>query len=132
MNFNERSLASQDAPRKRTLEKVQKGVDLSSKIKEGNSFEKKVRLSTGLDTSKKQKVVDTSRRPLNNTAATKVGKSTTNANRASLGERLYALINKDSRNEDTSDSEHKQTLPDKRVGKKMSSSVPLDDDRKWR
>ncbi|CAL5368374.1 unnamed protein product [Camellia sinensis] len=128
----ERSLASQDAPRKRTLEKVQKGVDLSSKIEEGNSFEKKVRLSTGLDTSKKQKVADTSRRPLNNTAATKVGKSTTNANRASLGERLYALINKDSRNEDTSDSEHKQTLPDKRVGKEMSSSVPLDDNRKRR
>ncbi|CAL5323732.1 unnamed protein product [Camellia sinensis] len=126
----ERSLASQDAPRKRTLEKVQKGVDLSSKIKEGNSFEKKVRLSTGLDTSKKQKLADTSRRPLNNTAATKVGKSTTNANRASLGEWLYALISKDSRNEDTSDSEHKQTLPDKRAGKEMSNSVPLDDDRK--
>ncbi|CAL5430858.1 unnamed protein product [Camellia sinensis] len=65
-------------------------------------------------------------------SATKVGKSNTNANRASLGERLYALINKDSRNEDTSDSEHKQTLPDKRVGKEMSSSVSLDDDRKQR
>ncbi|CAL5402702.1 unnamed protein product [Camellia sinensis] len=128
----ERNLASQDAPRKRTHEKVQKGVDLSSKIKEGNSSEKRVRLSTGLDTSKKQKVADTSRRPLNNTAATKVGKSTTDANRASLGERLYALINKDSRNEDTSDSEHKQTLPDKPVAKEMSSSVPLDDDRKRR
>ncbi|CAL5405446.1 unnamed protein product [Camellia sinensis] len=128
----ERNLASQDAPRKRTHEKVQKGVDLSSKIKEGNSFEKRVRLSTGLDTSKKQKVADTSRRPLNNTAATKVGKSTTDANRASLGERLYALINKDSRNEDTSDSEHKQTLPDKPLAKEMSSSVPLDDDRKRR
>ncbi|KAL7186639.1 hypothetical protein ACSBR2_028381 [Camellia fascicularis] len=128
----ERNLASQDAPRKRTHEKVQKGVDLSSKIKEGNSSEKRVRLSTGLDTSKKQKVADTSRRPLNNTAATKVGKSTTDANRASLGERLYALINKDSRNEDTSDSEHKQTLPDKPVAKEMSSSVPLDDERKRR
>ncbi|XP_028065711.1 protein ENHANCED DOWNY MILDEW 2-like isoform X3 [Camellia sinensis] len=128
----ERNLASQDAPRKRTHEKVQKGVDLSSNIKEGNSSEKRVRLSTGLDTSKKQKVADTSRRPLNNTAATKVGKSTTDANRASLGERLYALINKDSRNEDTSDSEHKQTLPDKPVAKEMSSSVPLDDDRKRR
>ncbi|XP_028078873.1 uncharacterized protein LOC114280702 [Camellia sinensis] len=65
-------------------------------------------------------------------SATKVGKSNTNANRASLGERLYALINKDSRNEDTSDSEHKQTLPDKHVGKEMSSSMPLDDDRKQR
>ncbi|CAL5395059.1 unnamed protein product [Camellia sinensis] len=108
----ERSLASQDAPRKRTLEKVQKGVDLSLKIKEETKSGRYI-----------QKAFEQH-------YYNKVGKSTTNANRASLGERLYALINKDSRNEDTSDSEHKQTLPDKRVGKEMSSSVPLDDDRK--
>ncbi|XP_057466283.1 LOW QUALITY PROTEIN: protein ENHANCED DOWNY MILDEW 2-like [Actinidia eriantha] len=130
---NERTLASADASRKRTLGKLQKGVDLPSMDAEGVSSKKIVRRLTGPDSSKKQQVRDTYRKPLKSTASAKVMKSTDGP---SLGERLYNLYSKGSESfklrKDTPDGEHTQTLTDNPVPKEKSDSHLLDDDSKRR
>ncbi|KAF5958966.1 hypothetical protein HYC85_000175 [Camellia sinensis] len=70
----ERTLASTDASRKRTLGKVQKGVDLSSITTVDDSSKNSERKLTRSNYSKKQKVGDTTRKPLNNTGSTKIGR----------------------------------------------------------
>ena len=100
---------------------------------EGVSSKKIVRRLTGLDSSKKQKVRDTYRKPLKSTASAKVMKSTDGP---SLGERLYNLYSKGSESfklrKDTPDGEHMQTLTDNTVPKEKSDSQLLDDDSKRR
>lgn len=106
--FNrERSLARQDAPRERTLGKAQKGVELSSTIQEVDSSKKKVKRSNDPDFSKKQKVADTSSKPLNKTASTGVGKSTPERLHASSNMGSESII---SRKKSMPNCEHKQTL----------------------
>ncbi|CAL5390360.1 unnamed protein product [Camellia sinensis] len=131
----ERTLASTDPSRKRTFGKVQKGVDLSSITTVDDFSKNSVRKLTGSNYSKKQKVGDTTRKPLNNTGSTKVSKSFTDGNRFSLGNSVYTLISKGSKTKsrkDTPDSEYKQTLTNKPVAKEMRDSLSLDADAKQR
>ncbi|KAI8552941.1 hypothetical protein RHMOL_Rhmol06G0306900 [Rhododendron molle] len=115
--FNrEGSLARHDAPRERTLGKAQKGVELSSTIQEVDSSKKKVKRSNDPDFSKKQKVADTSSKPLNRTATTGVGKFTSERLHASSNMGPESII---SSKKSTPNCEHKQTLK-------------LDDDAKQR
>ncbi|XP_057473586.1 protein ENHANCED DOWNY MILDEW 2-like [Actinidia eriantha] len=128
----ERSLASANASRKRTLGKLHQGVDFPSMDAEGVSSKKIVRRLTGPDSSKKQKVRDTSRKHLKSTASAKVMKSTDGP---SLGERLYNLYSNSESfklRKDTPDGEHMQTLTDNPVPKEKSDSLLLGDDSKRR
>ncbi|CAL5375261.1 unnamed protein product [Camellia sinensis] len=88
----ERTLASTDASRKRTLGKVQKWVDLSSITTVNDSSKNSVRKLTRSNYSKKQKVGNTTRKPLNNADSTKVSQSFIDGNRFSLGNSVYNLI----------------------------------------
>jgi len=132
-----RKLDSADACRRSSLEKIQKGVDLSS-IKAEDGPKKSVRRSTLPDPSKKRKVGDASVKPLNRSGSIKVTKST-DENRVSLGDQLYnnffskGSVSANSRKEDTPpDSEPKQTLTDKPVAKDKGVSLSLDDASKQR
>ncbi|XP_052177141.1 protein ENHANCED DOWNY MILDEW 2-like isoform X3 [Diospyros lotus] len=126
----DRSLLPEDIPRKRGLVKLQKGVDSSPTTEVGDSSNTKLKRLTGSNSSKKQKLVDATRKPLNNIASKKVFKSTKDESRTSLGDRLFALIN--SRNEDASDIENKQTSTGKPAAKEISTSLQLDDVSKKR
>ncbi|KAG5551023.1 hypothetical protein RHGRI_009452 [Rhododendron griersonianum] len=126
-----------DACRKSSLGKVQKGVDFPS-IKAGDgSSKKRVKRLTLPDPPKKQKVGDASVRPLNRNASVKVTKST-DENKVSLGDQLYnnffgkGSVSVKSREEDTPDSEPKQTLTDKPLAKEKCVSLPLNDASKQR
>ncbi|XP_059662429.1 protein ENHANCED DOWNY MILDEW 2-like isoform X2 [Cornus florida] len=111
------SLASEDAPRNKAVEKATEGFEeLSSAIKEGNSSKKRERRSSGPESLKKQKVMDTSRKPSNKTASVKVSKATTD----------------ESGMEDKPDSEFERTPTAKLVAKETFSSLPLDADTKRR
>lgn len=93
--------------RERTLSKAQKGVEFSSTIQEVNSSKRKVKRSNDPDFSKKQKVADTSSKPLNESASTGVGKSTPERLHASSNMGPKSVI---SRKKSTPSWEHKQTL----------------------
>uniref|UniRef100_A0A5B7BGT9 Zinc finger PHD-type domain-containing protein n=1 Tax=Davidia involucrata TaxID=16924 RepID=A0A5B7BGT9_DAVIN len=133
-----RSLASEDAPGKRTDGKALKRVEmLSSFIKERNSSKNSEKRSRGAVLSKKQKVVDTSSKPLNKSASTKVNKATADESGPSLGERLYTFMNKDSepvksRKGGAADGEHKKPPTVKPAMKEMTSLPPVDADTKRR
>ncbi|XP_059666481.1 protein ENHANCED DOWNY MILDEW 2 [Cornus florida] len=134
----ESNLASEDASRKRTVGKTLKGFEkLSSANKEGDFFKKSERRSSGSDFVKKQKMMDTSRKPLNKSASAKFSKVSTNDSGPSLGERLFALVEKGaeavkSKKEGTPDSEPNQNVTLKPVAKETTSSLPLDADTKRR
>lgn len=130
-------LDSADACRKSSLGKVRKGVDFPT-IKAGDgSSKKRVKTLTLLDPPKKQKVGDASVRPLNRNASVKVTKST-DENKVSLGDKLYnsyfgeGSVSVKSKEEDTPDSEPKQTLTDKPLAKEKCISLPLNDASKQR
>ncbi|KAM7492749.1 hypothetical protein LguiA_035670 [Lonicera macranthoides] len=130
VTLKERSLASKDTSGKRIV-KLQKGVDkASSAIKQGDSSRKREPILSGSVASKKQKLTNASREPLNKA-------SSTSASKTSLGEMLYAYMNKDSEpvkssKDDTTVSELEQTQTAKPLPKKLSSSPPLDADSKRR
>ncbi|CAK9163878.1 unnamed protein product [Ilex paraguariensis] len=129
-----RSLALDDTFGKRTVVKPPK---LSSALKQGDSLKKNDGRLSGSSSSKKLKVMDTSRKTLTKTSSFKVNKSNTDESKTSLGDRLYALMNKDSdpdktRKEDITSSEHEETQSVEPPATEARSLPPLDADAKRR
>lgn len=132
----ERNLTSESAPKKISVVKPTKGVEkLSSVERQIDSSKKRLGRLSIPESSKKQKVVHTSEKPLNKSSSTKVKKPVMDENKTSFGNRSYALINKGSepvksREDDTavSELEHTQKPP----AKEAYSLPPLDDDSRNR
>lgn len=137
VTLKERSLASKDTSGKRIV-KLQKGVDkASSAIKHGDSSRKREPILSGSVASKKQKLMNASRKPLNKASSTSTSKTSMDEGKPSLGEMLFDYMNKDSEpvkssKDDTTVSELEQTQTAKPLPKKLSSSPPLDADSKRR
>nr|XP_009774259.1 PREDICTED: uncharacterized protein LOC104224336 [Nicotiana sylvestris] len=96
---------------------------LSKAVKDDFSRKRERRLSLP-DSSKRQKVIDATRKSLNKTSSAKLNKTVNSEGKASLGLKLYALISRES--QPVESSEEGKTKIMKSDKKETSSSQTLD------
>lgn len=136
--MKERCLASKDATGDRLVLKPPKVVEkLSSVVKQGNSSKKRPGMLSGPESSKKQKVSDTSERPLIRNPPKKVNNVIDSKNRTSLGDGLFSFMKKNSepvitRKDNAGVSEHEQNKTEENVLNERSALLPLDADTRRR
>lgn len=131
--MKKRNLEVGDASRKKTYVKPTVGIDkVSGATKQGVSLSKGVGKVTGVDSSKKKKLIGISRKPLSKTSS--MVKSTQDKSTPSLGISLYNLYHPGSEPSEenaAADGEHGRTST-KSVASKASSLPPLDADSERR
>lgn len=108
---------------KKLIAKKSESADKLSKAVKVDSFRKRERMSLP-DSSKRQKVIDATRKSLNKTSSAKLNKATKSEGKTSLGDKLYALISRESQpGESVEEGKTKFVKSEK---KETSSSQALD------
>lgn len=104
------------AKKSEIVEKLSKAVKVDfSRKREGSSLP---------DSSKKQKIIDVTRKSLNKSSSAKLNKATKSEGKASLGDKLYALVSRESQpGESGEEGKAKIVKSDKR---EKNSSQTLD------
>ncbi|KVH99162.1 DNA (cytosine-5)-methyltransferase 1, replication foci domain-containing protein [Cynara cardunculus var. scolymus] len=121
--------------KKTSIQKSKKGIMKSSAVKPENSSKKRANVSSGPESLKKKKIVDTNRSSLRRTSSTKVKTPSSNDNQPSLGSRLYEYMQKGTESnelekDDPSVVDDKHTMAAKALQKEILP--PLDADSRLR
>lgn len=108
---------------KRVIAKKSETVEKLSKAVKVDYSRKRERLSLP-DSLKRQKVIDATRKSLNKTSSAKLNKATKSEGKTLLGDKLYALINRESQPGESGDVGKTKNL--KSDKKETNSSQTLD------
>lgn len=107
----------------RVMAKKSETVEKLSKAVKVDISRKRERLSPP-DSSKRQKVIDASRKSLNKTSSAKLNKATKSEGKTSLGDKLYALMSRESQPGESGEAGKTKIV--KSDKKEMNSSQTLD------
>lgn len=108
---------------KRVIAKKSESAEKLSKAVKSDLSRKRERLSLP-EPSKRQKFFDATRKSLNKTSSAKLNKTTKSEAKASLGDKLYALLNRESQPRESGEEGKNKIL--KSGKKETSSSQTLD------
>ncbi|KAM3286954.1 protein ENHANCED DOWNY MILDEW 2 [Capsicum chacoense] len=108
---------------KRVIAKKSESAEKLSKAVKSDLSRKRERLSLP-EPSKRQKFFDATRKSLNKTSSAKLNKTTKSEAKASLGDKLYALLNRESQPRESGEEGKNKTV--KSGKKETSSSQTLD------